>query len=31
MAFTIECLACAAGVSEKEYCKKVPETIGCPE
>merc|ERR1712196_47527 len=28
-AFTAECLSCAAGLSEEEYCKKNPSTGGC--
>merc|ERR1719352_645129 len=28
---TAKCLACKKGVSLKKYCKKLPETEGCPD
>merc|ERR1719440_2291611 len=30
-AFNANCLACAAGISEEEYCANNPGTPGCPE
>jgi len=30
-AMTANCLACAAGMSETEYCAKNPKTAGCPQ
>ena len=29
-AMTAPCLACAAGVTQAEYCAKKPRTVGCP-
>ena len=29
LAFTSLCLACAEGVTEAEYCRRNPETVGC--
>ena len=28
-ALTANCLSCAAGVSQKEYCQDFPNTLGC--
>ena len=30
-ALTAACLSCAAKVTEAEYCKSNPKTVGCPE
>merc|ERR1712072_42267 len=30
-ALSVKCLACAAGVTEEEFCESKPETFGCPE
>lgn len=29
MAMTVDCLACADGITEQEYCSKHPGTVGC--
>merc|ERR1712176_1269170 len=29
-AMTAQCLSCAAGQTEAEYCKLNPQTVGCP-
>lgn len=31
MAMTAECLACSESITEDEYCKKHPDTAGCPK